>query len=976
MPARIARSHTGTSLPKLSRNKKGKRALDAYAAAAQEVPEKRIPQNRLGEYLDDGPRQKRRRVDDDGEDEDEDEDEPSGQKQSNKRHYPINSDDVEHGSDSSGNEWTMGGLAEDDNDSDLDSDEAFGSSDEERFEGFTFRGSSSGKGKLKTQKSSRQRPDRHVNDDLNENSDDEEKDDDSEDDQGIGLGNDAVDLATMLDNSEEDEESASRGLEEEVSSADDDEESGGNDTDSESDEGEEGGNEEERVARMMDRLDSFDSSKQPLKSVTADPLEDLTIEDLLSGIDAANQKRFAGETKLKKKGAKPSAISAPLPKRQQDRLNRMIASEKAKEQLARWKDTVARNRRAEFLSFPLGNQSQRVDGTGKASFAAVNHEAPRTDLEKSIQRIMEESGLAATQNHQDGTNIGEEEAALLKSEELATNQLPVEEVMRRRAELRRARELLFREEIKAKRISKIKSKSYRRVHRKERERLEEQERQALEGLGASKTLDEDEKDRVDRQRAEARMATKHKDSKWAKELKRTNRSVWDEDSRNSVIEMARRKEELQKRIAGYNVSDEDESDVPSVEDESEDGDGDSGTLRQLSTLKDGPSGSSNGLSGLKFMRAAEDRKRAANEKAIQALRMELREEGSDIEGEDMEEDGLGRAIFGPQAKQTIPSGPDKTKRLEFEAPDPSDEENEAHIFTENITTATNESSPKAQKNQKDKLRASGPLSKDGVSSSRVRDADNSKREPRQDGWLTNSKHGRKNKTSMDDTFDLIMDGLNSVPAKSGKPDGTRAVHDSDLLVPPKRIPDAIATDRLEPSDIGSDLETEDPMNGIASIVTQQKSLQQRAFAGDDVEIAFGAEKADLAASEDEKEISNHLPGWGAWTGDGLSKSVRKANKRAKHNPLFKTKVAGTNQADRKDASLKNVIISERQDRKGKKYFAPVLPHEFETKEQYERSRRLPMGPEWTTKEVHQRMTRPRIVTKPGVRMEALQKPLV
>lgn len=48
----------------------------------------------------------------------------------------------DEGSDSEGNTWTMGHV-EDDDDSDIDSDEAFGESDEERFEGWTFRGSSS-----------------------------------------------------------------------------------------------------------------------------------------------------------------------------------------------------------------------------------------------------------------------------------------------------------------------------------------------------------------------------------------------------------------------------------------------------------------------------------------------------------------------------------------------------------------------------------------------------------------------------------------------------------------------------------------------------------------------------------------------------------------------------------------------------------------------------------------------------------------
>ena len=55
--------------------------------------------------------------------------------------------DIDVGSDSEGNEWRIGHVDSED-DSDLDSDEAFGESDEERFDGFAFSGSST-QGKVK-----------------------------------------------------------------------------------------------------------------------------------------------------------------------------------------------------------------------------------------------------------------------------------------------------------------------------------------------------------------------------------------------------------------------------------------------------------------------------------------------------------------------------------------------------------------------------------------------------------------------------------------------------------------------------------------------------------------------------------------------------------------------------------------------------------------------------------------------------------
>ena len=182
-------------------------------------------------------------------------------------------------------------------------------------------------------------------------------------------------------------------------------------------------------------------------------------------------------------------------------------------------------------------------------------------------------------------------------------------------------------------------------------------------------------------------------------------------------------------------------------------------------------------------------------------------------------------------------------------------------------------------------------------------------------------------------------------------------------------------------DDDSDAESNTSQTVANAMLAKKQSYQARAFAGDDVEVAFQDEKAEAVASEDEKEVSNHLPGWGSWAGEGLSKGIRKSNARQKHNPLYKHKMPGVKPSDRKDAKLANVIISEKKEvnggsKKHIKYLTPVLPHEFERKDQYERSLRVPVGPEWTTKATFQRSTRPRVVVKPGVAIAAMSKPLM
>jgi U3 small nucleolar RNA-associated protein 14 len=204
MPPRIARSSAPATAPKSSKvNKSKKRQLDAFAIASHEAPEKlQIRQHRLGESFGEHPRAKRRRLQDDEEDsEGEERIDSARQKQSrnvekrtNGKKGGLDDEDVEFGSDSDGNEWTMGGVGSEESDEEIDSDEAFGESDEERFDGWTFRGSKSEKGKPKKKAvQKKQDSDEDAEMDLNE---DEEEDEDEDDSQ---FGDEGVDLATMLD---------------------------------------------------------------------------------------------------------------------------------------------------------------------------------------------------------------------------------------------------------------------------------------------------------------------------------------------------------------------------------------------------------------------------------------------------------------------------------------------------------------------------------------------------------------------------------------------------------------------------------------------------------------------------------------------------------------------------------------------------------------------------------------------------------
>lgn len=88
-----------------------------------------------------------------------------------------------------------------------------------------------------------------------------------------------------------------------------------------------------------------------------------------------------------------------------------------------------------------------------------------------------------------------------------------------------------------------------------------------------------------------------------------------------------------------------------------------------------------------------------------------------------------------------------------------------------------------------------------------------------------------------------------------------------------------------------------------------------------------------------------------------------------------TTIPGVDPLKRKDAKMEKVIVNERRVKKNAKYLASELPHPFESRAQYERSLRLPVGPEWTTKEVFQRATMPRVLMKQGV-IAPMERPLI
>ena len=904
-----------------SKRKDGKgRGLDALQIAESENPEHiKIKQHRLGEsYPDDDKPRSRADVDE----------------RSSKRRKVTQGEGAEaseSGSDLDGERWHVG-VAQDDEDSDLDSDEAFGESDEERFADFTFRGSK-----------------RNVNKGHTE--EEEEAigvDNGSEDDD---LGDEAVDLATALDMNEQSDGQGfpakrKRGRNDSPAS-----ESQLLDEDEKSEQTENSEEEEEQDSDLsvsdqedgdLDRLQSFVQSLKT-KKLTSENSSAPKAHTAASKISAADLLPYVKDPRQRQslkilqnnevkgpepyKGGVPGRLAPPLAKRQQDRLDRVAAYDESKKELGKWVETVKQNRRADHLSFPLVDP-ESVAALNNSQMAPVSQLQPMSSLESKIQEIMAESGLSGK-----GSRSAEQEEQ--EFEELQEKKMPLAEVQARRAALRQARDLMFREEIRAKRIKKIKSKAYRRIHRKERDRANIREQAELAENGI---IDSDEeREKTDRRRAEERMGARHRESKWAKAVKAAGRAAWDEDVRGGVADLARRDEELRRRVEGKPGKGSDldsESESDGYDSDADDQEFENRLAAVDRADSDAPTSK---LESMAFMKRAEAARNAANDTEIQEIRNELRDDRLKDQLGDSEselEPAPGRQIFtGKGGVERTQPAMEVANRNEFEEWLSEDEDREL-LLQDNVAPVSAVNGPTLE------------MSRTEHSKSVSHEQNPQAKRPPHGGKAASTQQLRETR-------------------KSQYPRALLAPSEAQNMV--LEAPNSPTVS--EPSN-------HDP---ITPNPNEPSTINEAIFFGDeDVLPAFEVEKKQVIAEEDDQLLDdpNALPGWGSWTGTGISKKAqaRSLGNFKKRSNAKAAVIKGVKPQDRQDAKLDRVIVNEKLVKKNQKYLATELPHPFETRAQYERSLRVPIGPEWTTKATFQDAVKPRILVKQGI-MRAVRKPL-
>ncbi|XP_026385176.1 U3 small nucleolar RNA-associated protein 14 homolog A-like isoform X2 [Papaver somniferum] len=756
------------------------------------------------------------------------------------------------------------------------------------------------------------------------------------------------------------------GFKDENIGSDDDEEDDGEDNDgSRGNEDSElsGGEEDGKHSRLLQRItgmpsEAFDVKKNLTVSEAYPESEFNPSRDALDGSGKIGMadlmgplRGTAGYNKLNKRISqvekKSMAILTPLAKVDQEKIERMNAYKITRKEVTKWEPLVKRNREAPTVFF--GEQTD----VGFATVGAIASEfTPRTEFEKKMASIVQDDEVVDA-HMKDGARL------------LELNMISVEDVKDRQNHLAKMRSLLFRHEMKSKHIKKIKSKTYHRLKNKDK----------LKTTFSDEQLDPDSAKELafkqELKRAEERMTLKHKNSsKWAKRAIRRGLANQDEGTRAAISNQLNQHAILTRKMKSMNdsSSSDDSSDFDDDDDLEAVANNDEplklvnkAKEKTLKILEDEDEAPKSGVLDLPFMvRGNERRKKAVDEEARLALKeydSSLREleENSDEAERSKKATSSGRRVFGSAAKNQSDEMSRKIKSNRVDRDRNSDSEDE--FATEDFGDAvSSRNMVVSQKNVH--------IDPSGAVSGRS----NPGQEPvfkRFDDIV--GEPGPKT------TYDVAIFASNSFKKMKSENKKSSTNKKNSKAVDPA-LP--LKETKEEDEDSGSE-SGEEMVDGILTSGTKpeyklpsQADLIRNAFAGDDVEEEFEKEKLETLNEENpEPEKPTLVPGWGQWT--HIQKKKGLPSWMVEEHVIAQKKREDALK-ERKDSHLKHVIISERLDKKAEKLHTATVPYPYTSQEQYERTLRVPLGPDFNPATKVGALIRPDVVKEPGVIIKPIE----
>ncbi|XP_072482856.1 U3 small nucleolar RNA-associated protein 14 homolog A isoform X2 [Notamacropus eugenii] len=647
--------------------------------------------------------------------------------------------------------------------------------------------------------------------------------------------------------------------------------------------------------------------------------EKLELAELLASIKPSSA---LGTVKKQLKRIKnKKTVELPLSKEENERIHREAAYNKTSQDMDKWDPVVLKNRRAAQLVFPL-EQEQVLDAPLEEVLGGWK---ARTPLEREIFNLLHKNKQPLT------------DPLLTPVEKASLKAMSLEEAKQRRAELQKARALQSYYEARARREKKIKSKKFHKVLKKRKAKEVLKQFEELRKVNPTAALEALEK--MEKARMEERMSLKHQNKgKWAKS--KAIMAKYDLEARKAMQEQLTKNKELTQKLQVP-------SDSEHNEDAEEDGDLIPDIVNDVQTSIDGPN---------PWMQ----KNRGVNPKASPIQRKPVASEESEPEEEEKagaEEDTLLQEVEERRSLRKGSKVDQGSRKQGYRTKAPTRTEEDEEVLAE-LRTLSKHINQKAKKMRQDikELVSSAPAAPSEPSIQR------------EEQCLLDEKPYRVQ--TMEDLESLGMAEV-SQEQKQLRPGVERQQQRSQgkQRSPPKMEQEsmiglhsviAVKTHKANSSlSVPTIVDEEDCDEEVT-----QKQIIKEAFAGDDVIADFQKEKREAEKASKPKDIDLSLPGWGQWGGPGLVISARK-----RRRFLIKAPKA----APRKDKRLPNVVISEKRNVQAAAHQVNVLPFPFTHQYQFEETIKTPVGTTWNTQRAFQKLTAPRVVTKPGHIIEPIKE---
>ncbi|XP_064594449.1 LOW QUALITY PROTEIN: U3 small nucleolar RNA-associated protein 14 homolog A-like [Liolophura sinensis] len=719
-------------------------------------------------------------------------------------------------------------------------------------------------------------------------------------------------------------------------------------------------------AKLLDAISSLDGKKKSSASqrtVLANQISEFNfsstkdqgkvkLHELVGTLrDTTSHGTLKKQLRAVQKRAK--VVATPLPRLEQERIQRGLAYETTSKEISKWDPVVDKNRKAEQLKFPLQQPDLKVV-TRTDEF--VKRFQARTPLEKEVAALLHGSD-----------SVLENTQVLTAAEQRALDAMSLEEAKMRRAELQKYRALLSYKEAKARWQKKIKSKSYHKHLRKSKQK---EELKAIEELQKNDPMAYVEKmKQLEKDRIEERMNLKHRGG--SKFLQRQKMySKYQDQARQAVQDMYQKSRELTQKTAVESDSDESVASMKSADE-----------LHLVEDTKgSNPWMSVNTGKKIRIKTWDDSVEDLVEDKTVKDLHEDshgrlMETPKSDVEK--AEEDGESRAEslkeeeHNLERKQKSNSSRKKNQNVSQKDDTDGKSDNASSGMKETVLKKGNnsidskldidelfeqldknaEKSVKRAKKKKLKKREK-PL----LESQPGKDGNEEEETVIQESLQKKSKFEDFDVADEDDDEETHPVKKTTPVQKEERPKAKK--HTAEIYVDPKKLftletkvqfaslPDIVVNDD---EDIAED---------------EQRMTIAEAFADDDVIEEFAREKERSGQRQKAKDIDLTLPGWGQWGGTGVQ-----VNKKRRKRFLIKAPQG----PPRKDRKLGNVIISEQKDEAIAKHQVSHLPFPYTNVQQFERSIRAPVGKTWNPETAFKKMTKPKVVTRLGTVIKPMDK---